>query len=673
MKSSAKRVKISANTPKQRLILFFFAVCFLCVLLTFRVGQIQIIDSEKYKEAALEQQTRDTPIAASRGIIYDRNKKELAISATTNTVWVFPSGLASGDTTEEKEKNVEKAVNVFSKVLGMKKSEVREIVTQKKSIVKLAKYVTQKQADQIREAGLSGISIAEDVKRYYPLGSFASHLLGSTTDDNQGLSGIELQYNKYLSGVSGRWIKNADISGSSLTYGLEKYYPAEDGLSVVLTIDEVIQHYVEKAIKTVQADTQAKRVMCLMMDPETGEVLAMAKTPEYDPNDPRTPLDEKEAKALKKMDGAQQVNFWNEMWRNPLVSDTYEPGSTFKLITTSIALEEGVTNLGETFCCTGIYQVADTTLKCWNWQHPHGTETLSQAVQNSCNPVFIQLAQRIGKESYYDYLERFGITEKTGIDYPGEAGNILQAEANVGPVELATISYGQGIAVTPISLLTAVSAIGNEGKMMQPHLVKALLDADGNEAETYEPSVVRQVISEQTASEMCQIMESVVAEGGGGNAKIEGYRIGGKTGTANKAVNGGYSEDTCSSFIGMAPMDDPKVAILLIVDSPVGVKYGSVVAAPGVKLILEDVLRYLDIQPKYTKEEQEAQQSTTVSVPDVTGEACSIAAGKLAGLGLAYSITGTTSGEEKGDVVADQYPKAGTVVEKGSAVSLYLK
>ena len=671
MKSSKSRMRAPSNLTKKRLVLFFMLVCIACVGLSFRVGWIQIIDSERYEEAAVAQQTRDTPIAAARGVIYDRNGKELAVSATTNTVWVFPANLASAKTQEEKEKKIDHAVEAFSEILEMEEDEVRGIITQKKSIVKLAKYVSKEQADAIREAKISGVSIAEDVKRYYPLGAFASHVLGSTTDDNQGLSGIELKYNKYLSGVSGRWIKNADIAGSSLTYGVEKYYPAEDGLSVVLTIDEVIQHYVEKAIATVQQNTQAKRVMCVMTDPETGEVLAMAKTPEYDSNNPRVPLDEEEAKKLESLPAEEQVAYWNEMWRNPLVSDTYEPGSTFKLLTTSIALEEGVTRTSETFTCTGSYNVAGTILKCWRSQNPHGTETLAQAVQNSCNPVFIQLAARVGKETYYDYLERFGITEKTGIDFPGEGGNILQAEANVGPVELATISYGQGIAVTPISLITAVSAIGNEGKMMQPHLVKALVDSDGNEVETFEPTVVRQVISKQTASEMCLIMESVVSEGGGGNAKIPGYRIGGKTGTANKAENGGYSSDTYSSFIGMAPMDDPKVAILLIVDSPVGVKYGSVTAAPGVKAILQDVLRYLDIQPQYTEEEKAELQNKMVAVPDVVNEGCSVAVGKLAGLGLTYTISGESSGED--DVVVDQYPKQGEKVEKGSAVYLYLK
>nr|HPO05415.1 penicillin-binding transpeptidase domain-containing protein [Bacillota bacterium] len=530
----------SLNRNRKRMIFIFFTICFICTLLIFRVGWIQVVASDRYAKLAIEQQTRDTPIPAKRGVIYDRNGKEMAISAVTNTIWARPGDVKSARSEEEGIAKQQKTAKALAEILEMDEAKVLEIVSARKSLVKVAKYVEKEKSDRIREAQLRGISVAEDVKRYYPIGAFASHVLGSTTDDNRGLAGIELKYDKYLSGIPGRWIKNTDVAGDSLSYGVEKYFKAEDGLSVMLTIDEVIQHYVEKSIKQVQENTQAKRVFCLMMDPRSGDVLAMAMTPEFDPNNPRIPLDPADASYVESLSDEDKVAYWNEMWRNPVVCDTYEPGSTFKLITTSIALEERVTNPGELFTCTGSIVVAGTKLSCWRSYRPHGTQTLTKAVQNSCNPVFVQLSQRLGLETYYEYLEKFGLMEKTGIDFPGEGGNILQNIQTAGPVGLATMSYGQGIAVTPISLLTAICALGNEGKLMEPRMVKALLDGSGTVIESFEPRIVRQVVSKQTADEMCLIMESVVSEGGGGTARVDGYRIGGKTGTANKVVNGVY-------------------------------------------------------------------------------------------------------------------------------------
>lgn len=355
-----------------------------------------------------------------------------------------------------------------------------------------------------------------------------------------------------------------------------------------------------------------------------------------------------------------------------MISDTYEPGSTFKLITTATALEEKVTNPNELFTCTGSIMVGGQKLSCWRSYKPHGTQTLTKAVQNSCNPVFVQLSQRLGLETYYKYLDRFGLMEKTGIDYPGEGGNILQNIETAGSVGLATMSYGQGIAVTPISLLTAICALGNEGMLMEPRLVKELLDKKGMVIESFEPQRVRQVVSKQTAEEMCLIMESVVSEGGGGTAAIDGYRIGGKTGTANKVVNGVYVDDTYSSFIGMVPMDDPDLAILLVVDSPKGVKFGSLTAAPGVKAILQETLRYLNVEVNFTQEQMEKIKSNMVVVPDVTGEGFSEAIGILGGANLLYQLSPKKSADED-FIIVDQYPKAGESVKKGSNVYLYWK
>lgn len=661
------------NSVKKRIIIGFFLICIATVGLSFRVGWVQIVNGDEYSKKALESQTRDVPIPAKRGVIYDRNGKELAVSAVTFSIWARPDKVRNASKMLSAEESISKTSEFLAKQLDMETSEVEDIINQERALVKVAKYVEKDVADTIRQKGLSGIEIAEDVKRYYPLGSFAAQVLGSVTDDNNGLAGLELKYNQYLSGVPGRWIKNTDVNGNSLAYGMEKYYHAEDGLNLVLTIDEVIQHYVEKALDTVQQNTKADRVMCIMMDPKTGDVLAMAMTPDYDPNNPRVPIDPEKAAYVETLSDSEKLKYWNTMWRNPMVSDTYEPGSTFKLLTTSMALEDQITTLNEKFVGVGHIIVAGTRLRCWRYYRPHGVETLVEAVGNSCNPVFAELALRLGIDKYYQYLELFGIKDKTGIDYPGEGYAILQNKETAGPVGLATMGYGQGIAVTPIQLVTAVSCFGNDGKLMQPRLVKALTDSDGNVVEEFDTKVVRQVVSSKTAEEMRLIMESVVANGGGGTAKVPGFRVGGKTGTANKAKNGGYSQETYSSFIGMAPMDNPKVSILLVVDNPKGIKFGSLTAAPGVKLILEDTLRYLNIQPSYTQEEEAQMSSGKAIVPDVTVKTFDEAIGILAGMSLTYTISpALEQGESLGDLeVIDQYPKAGEKISTGGKIYLY--
>ena len=619
------------NSSKKNLIIILVIVFTLMMILCIRLGWVQIVKGSEYSELAVEQQTKDTPIEAKRGMIYDTNGNELAVSVTCYTIWARPADVRSGDTETEKNENVEKVSKTLADVLEMDYDDVKEAVTKEQSVIKIKKGIDKEHADKIREAELPGVEIAEDTKRSYPLGAFASHTLGSVTDDNTGLSGLELQYNTYLSGVSGRSVKYTDIGGNSLAYGKEKHYNAEDGYSIVTTIDQVIQHYTEKTIAEVQEKTSAKRAMAIVMDPKTGDILAMAQTPEFDLNDPKTPLDKEEQKKLESMSEDEKTTYWNKMWRNSLICDVYEPGSTFKLLTTAIALEEGVADLDSTYTCTGSIAVGDQILHCWSSDHPHGTQNLKQAVGNSCNPVFVQLATGIGIDKFYNYMATFGITGKTGIDFPGEGSAILQSKESAGPVGLATIGFGQGVAVTPIQLITAISSFGNEGKLLKPRLVKEIRDSDGNTVEKFETEVVRQVVSKETAEEICDIMQFVVDEGGGGAAKVDGYKVGAKTGTADKVKEDGtgYSGDTYSSCIAMAPMDDPQIAVLLIVDSPQGVKYGSVTAAPGVQQILEDSLRYLNISPD--EESQKEADSEKVEVPDVTGQSASNAIGILAG------------------------------------------
>jgi stage V sporulation protein D (sporulation-specific penicillin-binding protein) len=648
------------------LIIVFVLLLLLCI----RLGWVQIVKGEEYSEKAVERQTRDTTIEAERGMIYDTNGNELAASVICYTVWARPADVMSGDTEAEKNENIEKVSRTLAEILDMDYDEIKESVTKEQTVIKIKKGINRKTANKIRKADLTGIEIEEDSKRTYPLGAFASHTLGSVTDDNTGLSGLELQYDSYLSGVAGRSVKYTDIGGNALSYGKKKYYNAEDGYSIVTTIDQVIQHYTEKAIASVQEKTSAKRAMAIVMNPKTGEILAMAQTPEFDLNDPKTPLDEEEQKKLESMTEDEKVTYWNKMWRNSLICDVYEPGSTFKLLTTAIALEEGVADLDSTYTCTGSIAVGDQVLHCWSSDHPHGTQNLKQAVGNSCNPVFVQLATSIGIDKFYNYMATFGITGTTGIDFPGEGSAILQSKESAGSVGLATIGFGQGVAVTPIQLITAVSSFGNDGKLLKPRLVKEIKDSSGKTVKKFETEVVRQVVSKETADEICDIMQFVVDEGGAGSAKVDGYRVGAKTGTADKVKEDGtgYSGDTYSSCIAMAPMDDPQIAVLVIVDSPQGVKYGSVTAAPGVQQILSDSLRYLNISPD--EESQTSSDSEKVEVPDVVGECASNAIGILAGDSLGYD-TDEEAAAESDFIVTKQYPAAGSKVKKGSKIYLY--
>lgn len=666
------RVQEPTNKNRSRLVFLFGIACLLFVLLALRLGWHQIIRAEKYAQMATDQQTSDSTVQAVRGSIVDRNGRDLAISAATNTIWIRPDSVkGNGKTPEEIEENLKQETKILAQYLQMSEDSVREIITSDRKLLRIAKYVEMDIANQIREEKLAGIEITEDVKRYYPMESFACHVLGGTTDDNAGLAGIELAYNRYLAGIDGRWITNKDSTGNSLSYGTERYYQPRDGYSVVLTLDANIQHIVEAALVQAQERTKANRVMCLVMDPKNGEILAMAQTPEFDPNDPRVPMDPAEAAALESMSAEEQMAYWNKMWRNFCVSDTYEPGSTFKLITAGIALDEGVTNLTEKYLCQGSIKVADAVLRCWDYPNSHGWQTLAQGVQNSCNPVMVQLVQRIGLTAYYEGLDQFGLTEKTGVDFPGEGYNILQRKETAGPVGLATMAYGQGIAVTPVSLLTAISAYANDGLLMKPRLVKALVDSEGQIVEEYAPEITRRPVSSQTADDVLKIMESVVTEGGGGTARVAGYRIGGKTGTASKPEGGGYSDtDVYGSFIGVAPLDDPKVALLVIVDTPKGVLYGSQTAAPAAKVILQEIFRYMDIPPQYTEAEQAALKTGKTEVPDVVGQHMSDAIGILGGQSLGYTIAPKTDLYED-LVVVDQYPRSGALIDLNTKVTLY--
>ena len=640
----------------------------LILLLIIRVGWIAIVDGDDYSERALEQQTRDKTIEAKRGTIYDTNGKELAVSVTCYTVWARPNDVTNYEKKKDAQANIKKIKKTLSKELDLDESEIEADITKNQNLVKIKSGVNKSTVDKIRKAGLHGIEIAEDTERSYPMGAFASHVLGTVSSDNTGLSGLELQYNSYLSGVAGRDINYTDASGNNLSYGNSSSYAAKDGYNVVTTIDSVIQYYTQDAIKWVAKKTKADRVMAIVMNPKTGDVLGMAQTPDFNLNNPNEPTSSTEKAKFNKMSSKEKKAYIQKMWRNSLICDVYEPGSTFKLLTTAIALEEDAATLKSTYYDTGSITIAGTKINCWRKGNPHGRENLAQAVSNSCNPVFVKLANKVGIKKFYEHLNTFGITGTTGIDFPGESTAILQSESSAGPVGLGTIGFGQGIAVTPIQLITAVSSFGNDGKMMQPRLVKKITNAKGKTVKKYETKVVRQTVSKETAVEMCKIMQFVVDNGGAGTVKISGYKVGAKTGTANKVKNGKYVDQTYSSCIAMAPMDNPKVSVLLIVDNPKGVHYGGVVAGPGTKKLLKNILNYMNVSP--TEETSSSDKSSKVEVPNVVGKSASESVELLSGDGLKYDYD-EDKAKESDFTVTKQYPKAGTKVKKGTKVYLY--
>ena len=657
-----KKIK---RISKKRLVLVLILACALFLGLTVRTGYLQLVKGDWLSTKATDQQTREIPIEPKRGTIYDKNMKELAVSVTKYTVWCKP--------VEVKDK--EDSAKKVSEILDKDYEDVYKLVNKKNmALVKIERWIDDDKATKIREAKISGIWVAEDNQRYYPYGNFASYVLGHTSVDSQGIAGIEMKYDKHLKGKSGKLIVSTDASGREIPRGMEKYYEPTQGDGLVLTIDEVIQHYTEKAVQKAYELNNAKRVTVVAMDPKTGDILSLASKPDYDPNNPRTPIYPYYQEELDKYEEKDKLKGYYQMWRNPAVSDTYEPGSTFKLITSSAGLEENVIKDGEKFTCTGSVTIGGRKIKCWRHYRPHGEQTFKQAVQNSCNPVFVEVGGRLGVSKMYDYLEAFGFMDKTGIDLPGEAKGILYNEKNVGPVELATISFGQSISVTPIQLITAISSIANNGNLMQPRLVKAYTDNKGNIVEEINPKMVRQVISQETSKEIMDIAESVVSEGSGKAAYIPGYRIGGKTGTAQKVIDGKYAQGKyICSFMGIAPTDDPQIVVLAIVDEPTGVSaFGSTTAGPIVKQIMNDSLKYLGVEPKYSKEEKEEFEKNQVEVPDVRNLTIGEAVKVLEEAKLSPNLDTDIEIPEETKVI-DMFPKPGVKVSENSSIMLYFK
>ncbi len=628
--------------------------------------RVAIIDGEEYKLKAEQNQLMDTKVSAARGTIYDSNLNILAKSASAWLVYIVPSKIES----EEQRKAV---VSILEETLELEEETLTEKASRDSNYVKIAGGVEEEQKVAIQDFIKQNkklklneiIGIDPDTKRYYPYSSFASTIIGFVNSDDEGNAGIEMKYNSDLKGVSGRIIAAKNARQKKMASDYETMYAAQEGSNLVLTIDEVIQYYLEQSLDQALVDTGAKYAYGIIMDVDTGAILGMTSKPDFDLNSPNTIYSQSVLDRIEKVEDEEEKkqekqNALFAQWRNRTISDTYEPGSVFKTVVVSAALEEGVVDMNTTYTCVGGIQVANNYQKCWKHEG-HGTETLTQGLMNSCNPFFITIGQKLGKENFYKYFEAFGFTEKTEIDLPAEASPVADVTYHslekMGIAELSSSSFGQTFQVSPIQMITAISTIANGGKLMQPYIVDSVLDADGNVVEKTAPVVKRQVISEKTASAVASMMEQVVSIGTGKNAYVAGYHVAGKTGTSEKI---GKKDAYIASFAGFAPANNPEIAILIAVDEPEGAHGGGVVAAPIAGEILEKVLAYLSVEPQYEDSEMKNISSTT---PSLIGKSVSEAKQMASN----YKVKVIGSGNE----VIAQTPAADSQIRTGGVIVIY--
>lgn len=656
-------------------------LCVLLVVVLVIAGSlvnIAVLNGADYQKKATEQQLYDARLTAERGDIYDSNMNLLATSAPVWTVFVTPNAIASVSS-ESKKTQIKNAIIVeLSEILEIDKEKVASDIEKTSSYyVAIKKKVEKETTDKVREfikkyedlSMASYIGLDEATKRYYPNEYLASTVLGFVGDDNQGLSGLELQYDEELTGTPGRIVSAKNAHGNAMTFTYEKKVDSTPGNSLVSTIDSYIQYVAEKYLNQAVANNKpAERGAVLVMNVKTGAIKAMATKGDFNPNDPFT-LSESDQAEVDKLQGEERTKLLsdlrNRQWRNKTISDPYEPGSVFKVITEAIALEEGLTNVNHSFNCTGTIFVAGQKYNCHK-DGGHGVQNLSKATQNSCNPFFISLGQTIGVNIFSKYFDAFGLTSKTGIDLPGEATSQYYTEKNMGPVELASASFGQTFKVTPVQLLSALAATVNGGYLVEPHVVDKIIDSEQNVVKNFSTKVKRQVISKETSKTICSILDDVVSIGGGKNAYVAGYQIGGKTGTSQKIdkINAtGKGGLYVASFAGFAPMDDPELAVLVLIDEPTGNEYyGGTISAPVGGQIFADILPYLGYEPKYTEEEH---KTLAISVPNVVGKSLSEAKSTLVGSSLQYTVVG------QGSTVTKQLPASTQSIYKNGVVILY--
>ncbi len=671
-----------ANPGVTKTMWFRMLIVMVCLCVGFfgisgvRLAIIMLADSEFYQTKAAEQQLYDTVLSPARGNIYDTNMNLLATSATVWTVYITPNGFKNIKDEAKKAAVKEDIAQNLSTILELEYETVLEQTNKASSYVMVKRKVEKPQADKVREYISNSeyevgqyIGLDESTKRYYTNDNLASVVLGFVGDDNQGLSGLELKYDSELEGIPGRVVAAKNAQGADMPFSYEKIIEAQAGNSLVLTIDTYMQYVCEKYLEQAVIDNKVSdRGVCIIMNVNTGAILSMAVKGDFNPNDPFT-LSAADSALLEGLEGeertAKLLELRNAQWRNKAISDPYEPGSVFKLITAAAALEESVTNHSHSYYCPGYIVVSGQRYNCHK-RSGHGSVSLTQAMQNSCNPAFITMGQTMGTNTFYKYFDAFGLTQKTGIDLPGESGSIYHSEANMGPTELASTSFGQTFKITPIQLITAISATINGGYLVQPHVVEKIVDANENIINSTSSTVKRQVISKQTSITMREMMESVVADGGGKNAYVKGYRTGGKTGTSQKVaemLESGESGLYVASYCGIAPADDPEIAILVLLDEPHGdAYYGGTISAPVAGQILSEILPYMGYEPQYSDEEL---QTMTVKVPNVTGKALTEAKAAIAAQGLKIKVVGN------GSTVERQLPDAAQSVYKDGVVVVY--
>ncbi|MGO4110117.1 stage V sporulation protein D [Paenibacillus sp. YAF4_2] len=635
-------MKVSNVTLRRRL----FIVLMICVIafagLIFRLAYVQLWQGEKLSAKAEDSWRREITYKAKRGEIWDRNGVKLAFDVSTPSVLAIPVQIPDKAATAAK----------LAPYLDMTEESLVKLLSKKARIVELkpgGRKMSLNEAQEVRDLHLNGIVIAEDNSRYYPYGSLAAHLLGFTGIDG-GLTGVESKYNDKLTGINGNVSYLSDASGGLMPNSSDTYKAPQQGLTMELTIDKQIQAVMERELDQAMTALQADDIIAIAMNPNNGEILGMASRPTYEP--------------------ANYREFPTEVYnRNLPIWMTYEPGSTFKIITLAAAIEEKKVDLkNEYFFDPGAVEIGGARLRCWK-KGGHGSQTFLEVVQNSCNPGFVNLGNRLGKEKLFDYIKNFGFGSKTGIDIPGEANGILFKLDKVGPVELATTAFGQGVSVTPIQQIAAVSAAVNGGTLYKPHVTKAWINPlTGETVQQVEPEEVRRVISEDTSRQVREALESVVAQGTGKNAFIDGYRVGGKTGTAQKVINGRYSpNEHIVSFIGFAPADKPEIVIYVAVDNPQGIQFGGVVAAPIVHNIMEDALTILQVPPREKQIDRTYKYGETpiVTVPNMIGQSVSDI---YEDMNMNFNLSSAGSG----NTVIRQAPAAGTRVDKGSTIRIYL-
>lgn len=658
----------SANMNKRNIVIM--GIMFACALaVSINVFKVSVVDNEYYQEKANKTQFGSMTISANRGSIYSSDGSILAQSATVFKVYIDPKNFKEHD-----QKNLDITVDFLSETLELDKQSIIDKINKTDTQYQVLKNKVEKPiVDKINtfldEHNMTSIKTSEDVKRYYPQGELAASVIGFTNYDGEGWYGIEAYYDDELSGVDGKVISAKDAYSQEMPYKYSKLYDAEDGNSLQLTIDTTLQYYLEKNLQDMYNTYQLDNRACgIIMNANTGAILAMATCPGFDLNSPSEITDQRTLNELGLIANEEErsnaeANARELQWKNKAVSEIYIPGSVFKVFTSSAGFEENVLSLDDTFYCSGSLTVAGQPIRCWN-RNGHGSQTFKDALTNSCNPAFMEIGKRLGAENFFYYFEAFGLTDKTGIDLPSEISSYYAPEDRLGPVELASSSFGQTNKVTPIEMITAYASVINGGKLLVPYVVDKVIDSDGNTIKTTETTVKRQVISEETSATMRDCLEYVVNTNGGSNAYIKGYRIGGKSGTSQKLDE--YNEANMryvASYVCFAPADNPEIIMLIMADEPTtGEYYGSVVAVPCARSILEEVLPYLGYYPEYSDEELATLDVTVPSVEDTT---LNNAENTLTDLGLTYEVVG------HGDMVVSQTPISGSSIAQGGKIILY--